>query len=149
MLLVLTVMLISLVSHQMGWKQRKQVGKYHYLRTYVRGTYLWWAYLWAAACLCPGVLAQMAPCSFNFMCSCRYTTDSGQPLTTTAVAVMAARQSLPEHINEVTCVGVPFARIPGQYLLHRSPQVPGLSHFLRSCKVTGHFLLHRSCEVSK
>lgn len=65
-----------------------------------------WAWACFVACLWRGSWAQVAPCSFNLMCTCRYAADAPSAAYTTS-------QDL-EHVTEVTCVGVPFARIPGQ-----------------------------------
>ncbi|XP_071533425.1 uncharacterized protein [Panulirus ornatus] len=80
----------------MAWQQRGPA--YPWLRTW------FWACLWAC-CLWQATLSQVAPCTFNLMCTCRYAPE-GQKAALTVTPVS-------EHITELTCVGVPFARIPG------------------------------------
>nr|XP_045584572.1 chaoptin-like [Procambarus clarkii] len=65
-----------------------------------------WACVVACVCACVwrGSASQVAPCSFNLMCTCRYSPDG--PMADLTVSPPLDR------ITELTCIGVPFARMP-------------------------------------
>ncbi|KAK4286711.1 hypothetical protein Pmani_040198, partial [Petrolisthes manimaculis] len=56
-----------------------------------------------------GSPAHLAPCTFNHMCICSYSIAGATASTT---AALTAAVAVPDRITELTCVGVPFARIP-------------------------------------
>ncbi|XP_063868712.1 chaoptin-like [Scylla paramamosain] len=66
-------------------------------------------WVWAAAWAVWGVRGspQIGPCTFNHLCTCSYSSDAP-----TAAYTYTSAPPAPDLITELTCVGVPFARIP-------------------------------------
>ncbi|XP_045122788.1 chaoptin-like [Portunus trituberculatus] len=66
-------------------------------------------WVWAAAWAVWGVRGspQVGPCTFNHLCTCSYSSDAP-----TAAYTYSSAPPTPDLITELTCVGVPFARIP-------------------------------------
>ena len=69
-------------------------------------------------------------CYFNQLCTCKLQSSSGQQNVTDTAAPLTAIQSLlqaPVDIRDVTCLGVPFAQIPGRSNLTQTGKSVSLS----------------------
>lgn len=69
------------------------------------------AWLWGAAWAVWGACgtSQIGPCTFNHLCTCTYSDDAP------TAAYVYTSPLAQDKITELTCVGVPFARIPGEH----------------------------------
>ena len=65
-------------------------------------------------------------CYFNQLCTCKLQSGSGQKNLTESETPLTAIQSLlqaPVDIRDVTCLGVPFAQIPGRLGMSSQPSL--------------------------
>lgn len=70
-----------------------------------------------AATITPSSPYMSSYCYFNQLCTCKLQSSSGQSNYTESETPLTAIQSLlqaPVDIRDVTCLGVPFAQIPGE-----------------------------------
>ena len=76
-----------------------------------------WLVLTLIALIRPTSPYMSSYCYFNQLCTCKLQSSSGQSNYTESETPLTAIQSLlqaPVDIRDVTCLGVPFAQIPGE-----------------------------------
>ena len=105
-------------QERMEWEERNSHYNCQWIMISRRMGWSWPVVLFIMAVLIKSSSPYMSSyCYFNQLCTCKLQSSSGQNNLTESETPLTAIQSLlqtPVDIRDVTCLGVPFAQIPGK-----------------------------------